>query len=259
LTKSKKTMPAFRETGAYEIATVETAAGPLMVPYEVRRSARSRRIRLTIGTHNQALLLVPPRQSVRDAVGFLRSQGDWLERHLRAALPPVTLAAHLARHPRLSGQGRDFALTLNFTVARPFLVFSEKTGEAEFRYPAGEGQEAALQTLLRKFAEQVLPPRVHELAARHGLRVRRVHVRDQGSRWGSCSTSGTLSLNWRLVLLPALLHDYVLLHELAHLTEMNHSDDFWNLLRQYDPQSDAHDRQLTRASRPLMRLGRSGA
>ena len=149
----------------------------------------------------------------------------------------MSLAAHLARHPRLSGWGRDFVLNVEFHGGAAIFGFFGKTGEAEFLLPGGRGQEAALQALLRKFAEQVLPPRVHELAGRHGLRVRQVHVRDQGSRWGSCSTTGTLSLNWRLVLLPVLLHNYVLLHELAHLTEMNHSDAFWNLLREYDPQS----------------------
>jgi len=237
---------------------VETAGGPLLVPYEIRHSARARRIRLSLGPRNQALLHIPRRSSVQTALDFLRSQGDWLEKQLRKAPPPLSLAAHLAAQPRLSGLGREFSLMLNFTTARPFLVFSEQSGEAEFRYPAGEGAEAALRILLCEFARKVIPPRIHELASRHGLRIRRVSVRDQGSRWGSCSGRGTLSLNWRLVLLPVELHDYVLLHELAHLTEMNHSDSFWKLLRAYDPRVEAHDRELTRVSRTLMRLGRAG-
>jgi len=237
---------------------VETAGGPLLVPYEIRHSARARRIRLSLGSRNQALLHVPLRANLRTALDFLRSQGDWLEKQLRKAPPPATLAAHLAVQPHLSGLGREFSLTLNFTTARPFFVFSEQSHAAEFRYPVGEGVETALKDLLREFAGEVVPPRVHELAQRHKLRVRRVSVRDQGSRWGSCSGRGTLSLNWRLVLLPVELHDYVLLHELAHLTEMNHANSFWELLRDYDPQAEAHDRELTRVSRRLMRLGRTG-
>jgi predicted metal-dependent hydrolase len=247
-------MPAHRDS--FSLVSVETARGPLLVPYEVRRSARARRIRVSIGRHNQALLLVPTRGSLREALGFLRSQGDWLERHLRSAPAPMPLDHYLSRHPHLSGLGREFTVALGFTTARPFLVFSEAAGEAAFRFPAGEEKERALKTLLRQFAVQVLPKRVQELAAKFGLRTGRVTVRDQGTRWGSCSAPGGISLNWRLVLLPAALHDYVILHELAHLTEMNHSDAYWNLLRTYDPRAILHDRQLTRASRGLMRLGR---
>jgi predicted metal-dependent hydrolase len=238
-----------------EMATVATAQGPLLVPYEVRRSPRARGIRLSLGPRNQALLLVPPRGSLREALRFLQAQGDWLERHWRAAPPPAPLGRHLARRP-LSGLGREFKAQLHFTTARPFLVFSEKSGEVALRFPAGAGRERALQALLREFAAQVLPPRTRALARGLGLRVSRVTVRDQGSRWGSCTAHGAISLNWRLVLLPVKLHDYVILHELAHLTEMNHSAAYWALLRRYDPRAPAHDRQLTRASRALMRLGR---
>jgi hypothetical protein len=239
-----------------EMVRVETARGPLLVPYEVRRSARARRVRLCLGPRNQALLLVPTRGSVKDALHFLRSQGDWLERHLRMAPPPMSLERHLTRHAVLSGLGREFAVALNFTTARAFFVLGEAAGEAVFRFPAGEGAEPALAGLLREFAEAVLPRRVGELAEQAGLRVGRVAVRDQGTRWGSCSARRVVSLNWRLVLLPVALHDYVIWHELAHLTEMNHSENYWNLLRAYDPKADAHDRALTRAGRALMRLGR---
>ncbi|HVU39328.1 MAG TPA: M48 family metallopeptidase [Opitutales bacterium] len=245
------------ESRAFEMIAVETVGGPRLVPYEVRHSARSRRIRLSLGPRNQAVLTLPPRASLRTGLEFLRSQGDWLERQMRKTPPPATLAAHLAAHPRLSGLGREIALTLNYTSARPFFVFDAEAGEAEFRHPADAAAEPALKKLLFDFARDVLPPRVHELAQRHHQRVRRVSVRDQGTRWGSCSGRGTLSLNWRLVLLPAELHDHVLLHELAHLSEMNHAPSFWSLLRTYDPAAEAHDRALTRASRPLMRLGRA--
>jgi predicted metal-dependent hydrolase len=252
-------MLPLREGERLEMMAVETSGGPLLVPYEIRRSPRGRRIRLSLGPQNQALLRIPTHGSVRDALGFLRSQGDWLERQLRKTPPPVTLAEHLAKHPQLSGLGREFAVTLNFTTSRPFFVYSEPSGEVEFRHPAGEIGEAALRGLLRQFAEKVLPPRVRELAGLHGLPIRRVSIRDQGTRWGSCAASGTVSLNWRLVLLPVELHDHVLWHELAHLTEMNHAESFWRLLRFYDASADRHDRELTRNSRALMRLGRAGS
>jgi predicted metal-dependent hydrolase len=80
---------------------------------------------------------------------------------------------------------------------------------------------------LCKLAAQELPVRVAELAREHRFVVRRVSVRNQRSRWGSCSRHGTISLNWRLVQTPIFVRDYIILHELAHLKEMNHSRRFW--------------------------------
>ena len=72
-----------------------------------------------------------------------------------------------------------------------------------------------------------LPPRVMEFAAQHGLTVRRITVRNQRSRWGSCSRRSTVSLNWRLIQTPPFVRDYIILHELMHLRQMNHSARFW--------------------------------
>lgn len=76
-------------------------------------------------------------------------------------------------------------------------------------------------------ARRELVPRVGELAHQHGLRVAQVSIRRQRSRWGSCSRRGSISLNWRLVHAPDYVRDYVIVHELMHLREMNHSDRFW--------------------------------
>ncbi len=85
----------------------------------------------------------------------------------------------------------------------------------------------AIQIFLRQLAAKELPPRVMELAGIHGIPVARVSVRNQKSRWGSCSRRGTISLNWRLIQCPPFVRDYVILHELAHRRQMNHSEKFW--------------------------------
>ena len=85
----------------------------------------------------------------------------------------------------------------------------------------------AIQNHMRRLAAKELPMRVMELAVRHEINVTRVSVRNQKSRWGSCSRRGTISLNWRLIQSPAFVCDYIILHELAHRRQMNHSDKFW--------------------------------
>jgi predicted metal-dependent hydrolase len=83
---------------------------------------------------------------------------------------------------------------------------------------------------LKREASAALPPHLHRLAAHHGLVVSRVSVRNQRSRWGSCSPSGHICLNWRLMLMPDEVRDYVLIHELMHLRRLDHSRHFWRLV-----------------------------
>lgn len=108
-----------------------------------------------------------------------------------------------------------------------------------------------LERFLWRLASRELPGRVLELAAAHGLAVRRVAVRNQRSRWGSCSRRGTISLNWRLIQTPPAVRDYIIFHELAHLTEMNHSRRFWQRVGGLCPEYLEAERWLT-AHRELL-------
>jgi predicted metal-dependent hydrolase len=92
------------------------------------------------------------------------------------------------------------------------------------RRPAGEIRA------LRARAAKELPPQLLALAAAHGLTIARVTIRDQRSRWGSCSPNGHIALNFRLLLMPAEVREYVLIHELMHLKQANHSRRFWRLV-----------------------------
>ena len=85
-------------------------------------------------------------------------------------------------------------------------------------------------TELRRQAARELPAQLQRLAEHHGLHVSRISVRNQRSRWGSCSPSGHICLNWRLVLMPDTVRDYVLIHELMHLRRLDHSRHFWRLV-----------------------------
>jgi predicted metal-dependent hydrolase len=98
------------------------------------------------------------------------------------------------------------------------------------RVERSDAVSAADLRALREQARRELPIRLLELAAQHGLAVSRISIRNQRSRWGSCSRSGHICLNWRLVQMPAMVRDYVLVHELMHLKRMDHSRAFWKLV-----------------------------
>lgn len=240
-----------------ELLEVPTAAGPLLVPCVIRRSPRARHIRVSLGYDQTVHLSLPPRCPLRDGVAFLRSQGDWLSRAMGSRRKQLTLEKFLLRRGTVSAGGHSVRVRVSFTTVRPFYVFSLKERELALRITTGRGCEAELTALLTAFAREVLLARARELAARQRLRIGRITVRDQHSRWGSCSSSRTLSLNWRLVLLPPELQDYILWHELAHLREMNHSPRFWKVLEQWDPQAREHDQRITRDWNHLIALGRN--
>ena len=107
--------------------------------------------------------------------------------------------------------------------------------DVERRQPRQELSEAARHAL-RLQAKRELPDRLLQLAGQFGLRVARVSVRNQQSRWGSCSPNGHICLNWRLVTMPEWIRDYVIIHELMHLKRLDHSPKFWKLVAAACPQ-----------------------
>lgn len=108
------------------------------------------------------------------------------------------------------------------------------------------------QRAWRRRAKDVLPSRLHELAVQHGCTVAAVSIRGQKTRWGSCGRNGHISLNWRLMLMPAWVRDYVLIHELMHLRRMDHSPAFWRLVEAACPEYRAA-RQWLRRNGPALR------
>ena len=120
--------------------------------------------------------------------------------------------------------------------------------------PGDRDLRAAIKERLRQVANRELPARLAELAAREGLAVRRVSIRDQRSRWGSCSARGVISLNWRLVQMPDFVRDYIIMHELIHRREMNHSARYWQLLRAAFPETAAAEQWLRCHSAGLREL-----
>jgi predicted metal-dependent hydrolase len=92
------------------------------------------------------------------------------------------------------------------------------------------GRSIEERRALREQARRELPPRLLALAAAHGLSVSRISIRNQRSRWGSCGRDGHICLNWRLILMPCAVSEYVLIHELMHLRRMDHSPGYWRLV-----------------------------
>ena len=164
---------------------------------------------------------------------------------------------HLSRKPLLTidGQRRPITFSFNSSKAKPTWRRSVDTG-VEFTLHPAKDPEKQMIPLTTDLAKAYLPVRVASWGKRFGLSPKSVRVGNQRSRWGSCSSKGVLSLNWRLLLLEPSLHDYVICHELAHLKIMDHSQNYWNYLSKMNPKATELDRKLNKVSREIMSVGR---
>lgn len=114
--------------------------------------------------------------------------------------------------------------------------------------------ESQIYPTLRKLCKAYLVERTNQLAGLHQLKLNNIIIKDQSTRWGSCSTKGNINLNWRLALAPLFVSDYVIAHELAHLTEMNHSSRFWELVKKYLPNYQAGRKWLKEKGHTLHQI-----
>lgn len=198
--------------------------GQQMVRLSLVRHHRARRYVLRLRPDGSARVTIPRRGTMTEACRFAEQHVTWLERQLlRQATRPARPKTWPAGTEILF-RGEPVRLEGGLDGQKGVVRFGSET--VRVRNLAGD-LRPEIERHLRRLATRELPERVRALAALHQLPVARVTVRNQRSRWGSCSQRGTVSLNWRLLQAPDLVRDYIILHELAHLKQMNHSHRFW--------------------------------
>jgi hypothetical protein len=179
---------------------------------------------LRLHNNRTVMVTIPCHGTKKFARAFVVSRRKWLEKQWRIMetrnVPPQVLRPGM----EILLHGRPVALEIGRNEDRWELRFGPE--RAPLPNPSGN-LRMALEHHLQNLARTCLTQRTKELSDQHSAKVRRVVVRNQKSRWGSCSHSGTISLNWRLIQLPAQVRDYIIVHELMHLRELNHSPRFW--------------------------------
>jgi predicted metal-dependent hydrolase len=208
------------------------------------------------------VLTLPPRGSLRDAKAFAEKHGGWIA----ARLGRLPQAAPFA--PGSTVPLRGVPHTIVHRRGTRGTAWSETGAEGEHLLCVAGGLPHLARRVgdfLKREARRDLDAASRSYAARLGVTVRRVTVRDQSSRWGSCSTAGALSYSWRLILAPPYVLDYLAAHEVAHLVEMNHSRRFWRLVEGVCPGMhrakawlDAHGADLHRYGAGEGRLAAAG-
>jgi len=223
---------------------------------EVRRHPGARRMTLRVSRTSRAVIVtLPVHCDLAQAGTFLSSHIDWVRERLGSLPEPVPFAAGVTMPVR----GVAHMIEFSGEIRLPAVEVAGVVGEGLVLRINGDRERAPrrLNDWLVGQARGDLDQRVVWHAGRLGVRPRRITVRDQSSRWGSCSTTGLLSFSWRLVLAPPAVLDYVVAHEVAHLAEMNHGPRFWALVRKTCPDMDAARVWLRRHGTELHRYGPS--
>jgi predicted metal-dependent hydrolase len=202
----------------------------------VRRHRRARRYTLRIhSATREVILTMPPRGSVREAKAFAQKHGGWIAARLRR-LPAAAPVADGAMVPLRGVEHR-----VAHRPGKRGTVWTEQDASgAHLICVAGDAPHVGRRVgdFLRREAQRDLAVASRRAAEMLGVGVKRISVRDQSSRWGSCSTTGVLSYSWRLILAPPFVLDYLAIHEVAHLVEMNHSPRFWRLVNRMCPDAE---------------------
>jgi predicted metal-dependent hydrolase len=209
------------------------------IQVKVVRPSRARRYLLRLQPDGSARLVIPRRGSRAEAFRFLERNESWLLQRFRQW--------QSSRH--VWSDGTSFL----FRGEPVVLQIEDRGGEAHLRFadqiietPPQADYRDLVHARLRQIAERKLPVRTRELARIHGIAIGRVTVRAQKTRWGSCSARGTISLNWRVIQAPASVQDYLIIHELMHRREMNHSARYWKLVAAAFPDYRAAEGWLKR-------------
>jgi len=206
--------------------------------YTVRRSERARRVRVSVESDGAVRVTLPRRAPARAAAEAVRELRPWIDRR-RAALERA--ATERARTPgTLPYLGRELLVR-----PEPGRTRVHRRGDV-LLVPGGTGARDAIERWYRRAARAEIGPRLDAAVARAGTSYTGLTIRSQRTRWASCSSSGGMSFNWRLLLAPEAVLDYVVEHEVCHLEVMDHSPRFWALLEARVPDWREHAAWLRR-------------
>jgi predicted metal-dependent hydrolase len=207
------------------------------IPYSIRRSPRARRVSVTVDASTGVEVVLPRRAREREADAAVRELRPWIERRLRSL---ERARAELGLRPGVVAYLGD-TLELRRERGRQRVV---RRGET-LVVPAGD-HRPALERWYRRRARAEIEPRLQDACASAGHELGSLSIRGQRTRWASCSPSGAMSFNWRLLLAPEPVLDTVVWHEVCHLDIADHSPRFWALLGRRRPDHREHQRWLRR-------------
>jgi predicted metal-dependent hydrolase len=190
--------------------------------YQIRFSKKAKYLQLRITSSNQLELIIPKRYSIKDGETFIRDKIGWIKKYQKNLI-------HLSDNNTslLFGDKIKIEQNFNFFLTKHKISFKNNILLVESPADSRITKEDVHHFYLRKLAKDYFPDRVKYIAEKFGFNFKTVKIRGQKTRWGSCSSKGNLSFNYKLLQFRKEVIDYVIIHELCHTKELNHSPKFW--------------------------------
>ncbi|WP_420133116.1 M48 family metallopeptidase [Rhodopseudomonas sp.] len=235
-----------------EPSTIAVRHGSQFFAVRIRRHRRARRYTLRIHpSDREAILTMPPRGTLADAKDFAQRHGAWIA----ARLGRLPKAAPFQPGTLVPLRGHDHKIV--HRAGRGTVWTEVRESGERIICVAGEAEhiDRRVHDFLKREARKDLQKACDHYAPALGVKVARLSIRDQSSRWGSCTSAGSLSFSWRLILAPSYVLDYLAAHEVAHLVEMNHSPRFWRVVGKVCPQMERAKTWLDTHGNDLHRYG----
>lgn len=209
--------------------------------YQLQRSKRARSIRIEITPQAEVIVTAPNLVPNFFIERFVNSKADWITRHLgRIKHNQVILEKN-----EILLFGQKYQLIFDHQAPQVGVFLQQQTVIVQnLTAKSSSALKQQLERFLKNTAQKYIVIRCQTLAKKMGIQYRAITLRQQKSRWGSCSSQGNLNFNWRLIHYPVEIIDYVIIHELAHRKEMNHSARFWAIVQTYDANYQTHRREL---------------
>jgi len=205
------------------------------INYILRFSSKAKYLRLQINHSNELEVILPKRYRHEKAEDFILQKKEWILKHLKKK---QKAGFHFF--------GEEIKVVINYDlfVKKPQIIYFNK--KLTTNIPAGYSftQDEIFNIWLKHKAKIYIPKRIKELSNLTGFNYNKITIRSQKTRWGSCSAGGTLSFNYRLIRFKEKVVEYVIIHELCHLNEMNHSKKFWKLVEKFCPDYKNLKREL---------------
>ena len=217
------------------------------VPYTIKRSTRAKYVRLEVRPEAGLTVVIPHSYKISQVPGLLESKGNWVldklakcgqvqSLYMERELKNGDTVPYLGRNLEVVVKQQDHRNVDGVRLERNRLLVTMGS--------PGSRLNLLLEQWYRMQAVKMITERANKLSAELGLSFNRLTIRGQKTRWGSCSHKGNLSFNWKLIMAPEPVIDYVVIHELAHLKELNHTNGFWKLVAEHCPRWREHKKWL---------------
>ena len=215
-----------------------------LIEYSIRESKRAKYLSIRVHRQTGAVEVVVPSRAKHhmDIEAFLYNRTNWIRKQLhRVEREPPPPTRNYRTGEQILIYGEQNTLFTQYLADQSFSVVHQPPTlmvHSPLFTSHTERIDATRDVIIewmREIAKETIAPRVTEIAKEHQFSYNRITIKNLKSRWGSCSTKHNLNFNLRLVMMPPWVSDYIIIHELCHLREMNHSKRFWKLVEQYCP------------------------